>query len=97
MWYTTCVVSLNGVLVCASCISKARMEKKGTVDEETATTNAVQCYCRTTSYIHSLGTALSDHVLSLSQASQSERVVGSRPMALTFQIPSASMRRLVMM
>ena len=97
MWYTTGVVSLNGVLVCAWCISKARMEKKKAVDEETATTNAAQCYCSATSYNHSLGTALSDHVLSLSQASQSERVVGSSPMALTFQIPSASMRRLVMM
>lgn len=45
-------------------------------------------------YNHSLGTALSDHVLSLSHASQSDRVVGSKPMPLTFQIPRANMSML---
>ena len=40
---------------------------------------------------HSLGTALSDHVRSLSQASQSDFVVGSSPMPLTFQMPRANM------
>jgi hypothetical protein len=39
---------------------------------------------------HSFGTALSDHVLSLSHASQSDRVVGNNPMPLTFQIPNAN-------
>jgi hypothetical protein len=47
-----------------------------------------------TVYNHSLGTALSDHILSLSQASQSDFVVGKSPMALTFHIPNANINML---
>ena len=43
-----------------------------------------------TPHSHSLGTALSDHDLSPSHASQSDFVVGKSPIALTFQIPNAS-------
>jgi len=51
--------------------------------------------CSSTSvHNHSLGTALSDQVLSLSQASQSDRVVGSSPIPLTFQIPNANINML---
>lgn len=45
-------------------------------------------------YNHSCGTALSDHVLSLSHASQSDLVVGSSPMPFTFQIPKANISML---
>lgn len=43
---------------------------------------------------HSFGTALSDQSLSLSQASQSDLVVGSRPIPFTFQIPRANINML---
>jgi hypothetical protein len=45
-------------------------------------------------YNHSFGTALSDHILSLSHASQSDLVVGKSPMPLTFQIPKANINML---
>jgi hypothetical protein len=45
-------------------------------------------------YNHSIGTALSDHILSLSQASQSDFVVGKSPMPLTFHIPNANISML---
>jgi hypothetical protein len=43
---------------------------------------------------HSFGTALSDHVLSLSHASQSDLVVGSSPIPFTFQMPKPSINKL---
>ena len=50
---------------------------------------------RVSIHSHSHGTALSDHVRSASQASQSDLVVGSKPIALTFHMPSPSISMFV--